>query len=64
MHLQYVLKNSLKKYYSNFKVTEWFTEKWLLTTYYSERLQSALFNIKRLKSEEESIDKVININNK
>ena len=32
--------------------------------HYSERLQSALFNMKEFKSEEELIDKAVNINNK
>ena len=35
-----------------------------MTIYYSERLQSALFNIRESENEEELIDKVININNK
>jgi len=35
-----------------------------LTIYYSERLQSALFNMKESENEEESADKAININNK
>jgi len=35
-----------------------------LTIHYSERLQSALFNIERSESEEELTDKAVNINNK
>ncbi len=64
MHSQCVQRSSQRKHYSNFKVTKWFTEEWLLTTHYSERLQSALFNMKRSKNEEEFIDKAVNINNK
>ncbi len=64
MHSQCVQRSSQREYYSNFKVTKWFTEKWSLTTHYSERLQSALFNMKRSENEEELIDKAVNINNK
>jgi len=35
-----------------------------LTTHYSERLQSALFNMKKSKNEEELTDRAANINNK
>ena len=35
-----------------------------MTTHYSERLQSALFNMKKSKNEEELTDKAVNINNK
>ncbi len=35
-----------------------------MTTHYSERLQSALFNIRRSENEEEFTDKAVNINNK
>ncbi len=64
MHSQCVQRSSQREYHSNFKVTKWFTEEWSLTTHYSERLQSALFNMKRPESEEELTDKAANINNK
>jgi len=35
-----------------------------LTTHYSERLQSTLFNIKKSENEEEFTDRTVNINNK
>ncbi len=38
MHSQCIQRSSQREYYSNFKVTEWFTEEWSLTIYYSERL--------------------------
>ncbi len=34
-----------------------------MTTHYSERLQSASFNMRRSENEEELTDKAININN-
>ena len=34
-----------------------------MTIYYSERLQSVSFNMRRLENDEELIDKAININN-
>jgi len=64
MHLQCVQRSSQRRYYSNFKVIKWFTEEWSLTTHYSERLQSASFNMRRSENEEELINKVINTNNK
>ncbi len=63
MHSQCVQRSSQKEYYSNFKVTEWSTEEWLLTIHYSERLQSALFNMRKPENEEELISRAININN-
>ena len=35
-----------------------------MTTHYSERLQSASFNMRRSENEEELTDKAVNINNK
>jgi len=64
MHSQCVQRSSQRKHHSNFKVIKWFTEKWLLTIHYSERLQSALFNMRRSESEEEFTDRAVNINNK
>ncbi len=64
MHSQCVQRSSQKEYHSNFKVTEWLTEEWSLIIHYSEKLQSASFNMKRSKNEEELTDKAVNINNK
>ena len=64
MHSQCIQRSSQREYYSNFKVIEWFTEEWSLITYYSERLQSVSFNIRRSESEEEFINRAVNINNK